>query len=212
MYCVGYTEKLLAAHAVVVHAECIHRIEIIHMAQGVDVFAVHIHKDIVCHEFFLGLNIDKCEIGDRYLDKGEAGAVSYFEAFEGDPRDEDSYGCYAPVIVKAANRILKEKASELKAEEVTGGRLGSLFEYIDKDIPVIIWGTQNCQSGYISGQWRVDEQEFTWISPEHCMVLVGYSDSSVWVADPIHGDVREFDINTFEPCYNLLHKQAVVIR
>lgn len=161
---------------------------------------------------YYGINIDKCEIGDRYLDKGEAGAVSYFEAFEGDPRDEDSYGCYAPVIVKAANRILKEKASELKAEEVTGGRLGSLFEYIDKDIPVIIWGTQNCQSGYISGQWRVDEQEFTWISPEHCMVLVGYSDSSVWVADPIHGDVREFDINTFEPCYNLLHKQAVVIR
>ncbi len=158
------------------------------------------------------INIDKCEIADKYLDKGEAGAVSYFDAFEGDPRDDDSLGCYAPVIVKAANRILEEKDSSLKAEDISGKKLDSLFEYIDNDIPVIVWGTQNCRNGYISDRWEADGQEYTWISPEHCMVLVGYSDSSVWVADPLHGDVREFEINIFEPCYNLLHKQAVIIK
>ena len=45
---------------------------------------------------------DKCDIADYYLTKGEVGTVDFHEAFEGDPRDESSYGCYANVIVKAA--------------------------------------------------------------------------------------------------------------
>ena len=158
-----------------------------------------------------GINIDKCDIGDKYLDKGEVGTVNFYEAFEGDPRDENSFGCYAPVIVNAAQRILAENNSALKVNEVTGGELESLFAYIDRGVPVIVWGTQDCQPGHYSVTWNVNGEDLTWFTPEHCMVLVGYSDSAVWIADPIYGEVKVYDKEVFKSCYNSLYKQAVVI-
>lgn len=52
---------------------------------------------------------------DQYLDKGEfytddegrLYGVHPARAFAGDPRSENGYGCYAPVIVNLLNRILK---------------------------------------------------------------------------------------------------------
>lgn len=161
---------------------------------------------------YYGIDIDKCEIGDSYLDKGDVGTVDFHEAFEGDPRDESSFGCYAPVIVKAAEKILGERQSQLTVSEVSGGELESLFAYIDKDIPVIVWGTQDCQQGQYTVTWNVDGKDLTWFSPEHCMVLVGYSDNSVWVSDPIYGEIKQYDINVFRSCYDSLYKQAIVIQ
>ncbi len=161
---------------------------------------------------YYGIDIDKCEIGDSYLDKGDVGTVDFHEAFEGDPRDESSFGCYAPVIVKAAEKILSERQSQLTVSEVSGSELEALFAYTDKDIPVIVWGTQNCQQGQYTVTWNVDGKDLTWFSPEHCMVLAGYSDSSVWVADPIYGEIKQYDINVFKSCYDSLYKQAIVIQ
>ncbi len=161
---------------------------------------------------YYGIDIDKCDIGDSYLDKGDVGTVDFHEAFEGDPRDESSFGCYAPVIVKAAEKIISERQSQLTVSEVSGSELEALFKYTDMDIPVIVWGTQDCQQGRYTVTWNVDGKDLTWFSPEHCMVLAGYSDSSVWVADPIYGEIKQYDINVFKSCYDSLYKQAVVIQ
>ena len=75
-----------------------------------------------------------------------------------------------------------------------------------------MWGTQNCQQGQYTVTWNVDGKDLTWFSPEHCMVLAGYSDSSVWVADPIYGEIKQYDINVFKSCYDSLYKQAIVIQ
>ncbi|MBE6824368.1 MAG: hypothetical protein E7513_03365 [Ruminococcaceae bacterium] len=160
---------------------------------------------------YYGLNADKCDISDNYLDKGEVGSVDFRKAFVGDPRDENSFGCYAPVVVNAANRYLESQGSKLKATDVTGRELESLYEYINIQVPVIIWGTLDCKEGYYSVTWNVDGQDLTWITPEHCMVMVGYDQEAVWIADPIYGEVVSYDREIFESCYNLLFKQAVVI-
>lgn len=160
---------------------------------------------------FNGINCDKCEIADNYLDKGEVGTVNFREAFEGDPRDENSFGCYSPVIVKAADRVLNAYGSSLKAVDISGKELSELFTYIDKDIPVIVWGTQDCQPGHYSVTWNVNGEDLTWFTPEHCMVLVGYDSESVWVADPIYGDIISYDKASFESCYNSLFQQAIII-
>lgn len=160
---------------------------------------------------FYGIDIDKCDIADNYLEKGDVGTVDFHEAFEGDPRDESSFGCYAPVIVKAAEKIIAERQVGLQVTEVSGSELDSLFEYIDKGVPVIVWGTQDCQPGQYTLTWNVDGRDLTWFSPEHCMVLTGYSDGSVWVADPIYGEIKQYDRAVFQSCYDSLYKQAVVI-
>lgn len=161
---------------------------------------------------FYGLNADKCDISDNYLDKGSVGTVDFHVAFEGDPRDGSSYGCYAPVVVNTANRYLSSKQSSLKAYDMSNTELEELFKYIDSGVPVIVWGTQDCKAGYNNVSWNVGGKELNWITPEHCMVLVGYDDKSVSVADPIYGDVRSYDRQLFKSRYATLYKQAVVIK
>lgn len=161
---------------------------------------------------FYGINCDKCEIADNYLDKGEVGKVNFWEAFEGDPRDENSFGCYSPVIVNAANKVLNAYGSPLKAVDISGKELSELFTYVDKNTPVIVWGTQNCEPGYYSITWNVNGEDLSWFRPEHCMVLVGYDNQSVSVADPLYGDIRPYDKATFESRYNSLFRQAIIIQ
>ena len=158
-----------------------------------------------------GISADKCDLADHYLDKGEVGTVDFRKAFEGDPRDDSSYGCYAPVIVNTANKYLEAAQSELRAADISGGQLEELFPYIDAGVPVIIWGTLDCAEGYYSVTWNVDGTDMSWYTPEHCRVLVGYEDGQVWTADPVYGDVRAYDLHVFESRYEDLGRQAVVI-
>ena len=160
---------------------------------------------------YYGVECDKCDISDTYLSKGEVGTVDFNKAFEGDPRDEGSYGCYANVIIETAYKYLAGKDQMLVISDRTGSRLSELYPFIDRNIPVIVWGTQNCAEGKYTVTWNVDGQDMTWFSPEHCMVLVGYDDSSVWVADPMYGDVRSYEKSVFERSYDSLFRQAIVI-
>jgi uncharacterized protein YvpB len=161
---------------------------------------------------YSGVLADKCDIADNYLEKGDVGSTNFYKAFVGNPRDESSYGCYAPVVVNTANSYLTTKHSALRAYDLTGTELETLFTYINSNKPVVVWGTQNCAQGHYSVTWNVDGQDLTWFTPEHCMVLVGYSEDAVWVADPIYGDVRSYDLSIFKSAYNSLKKQAVVIK
>lgn len=158
-----------------------------------------------------GIKADKCDIADNYLEKGEIGKTDFREAFVGDPRDEDSFGCYAPVLTKAANSYLAAKKSKLRAKDVSGTEFDKLLPYIDRGVPVIIWGTQNCAAGYYTEEWEISGEVLSWYYPEHCMVLIGYSDVQVWVADPLEGEVLTFDRVIFKLRYDELFRQAVVI-
>ena len=159
-----------------------------------------------------GIAADKCDLSDNYLDKGEVGTVNFREAFEGDPREEASFGCYAPVIVNTANRYLAAAGSELQANDISGQELESLFPYIDAGVPVMVWGTLDCQEGHYSVTWNVNGEDLTWFTPEHCRVLIGYDSSQVWTADPYYGDIRYYPIEQFKASYDSLYKQAVVIQ
>lgn len=160
---------------------------------------------------YYGFSVDKCILSDVYLNKGEVGTVDFHKAFEGDPRSEDSFGCYAPVIVDTANRFLEDNNSELHAVDLTGTEFVDLLHYIDKKIPVITWGTLDCEEGYYSVTWNVDGVDFTWFTPEHCRVLLTYNDKYVWAADPAYGEIVQYDREIFEDRYNSLQKQAVIL-
>lgn len=161
---------------------------------------------------YYGFNFKKENLSDKYLDKGKVGTVDPRVAFEGDPRDGDSYGCYAPVIVNTANKYLKAKGSNLRAYEVEGEDFNSLFRFTDKDIPVIIWCTYKLQPGHFSVTWNVDGKDITWYTPEHCMVLLGEKNGKAVVADPIYGKIKAYDKALLEKRYTELFKQAIVIK
>jgi uncharacterized protein YvpB len=133
------------------------------------------------------------------------------KVFAGDPLDEFSCGCYAPVIEKSLNEIL---AGKWKAIDTTGTQLDELAKgYITNDIPVIIWASIDMQPTKKGNVWITEDGETVqWITPEHCLVLVGFNQSEYFLNDPYEnrGLVR-FPKEVVEARFQELGQQSVVI-
>lgn len=161
---------------------------------------------------YYGYAVDKGQLSDNYLDKGEVGTVDFRKSFEGDPRDSNSYGCYAPVIVNTANKYLAENGSEMRAVDITNTNFEELFEYTDVGIPVVLWCTYELAHGHFSVTWNVDGKDLTWFTPEHCMVLLGQKGNKVIVADPASGEIKSYKKSLLEKRYEELFRQAIIIQ
>lgn len=107
-----------------------------------------------------------------------------FEHFCGSPYDEDSFGCYAPVICRALSKIV-EKDYQVVDETGTDTKQ-LLHQYIDQGMPVIYWACINMRPPVTGPSWKLlDSREtFTWTSNEHCMLLTGYDETSLYFHDP----------------------------
>lgn len=106
------------------------------------------------------------------------------QVFCGSPYDEDSFGCYAPVIAAAIRSVVND---EEEVKEETGTPIEDLIkEYIDQGMPVIFWACINMREPIQGPSWQLKEtgELFTWISNEHCMLLVGYDDQHYYFNDP----------------------------
>ena len=109
-------------------------------------------------------------------------------SFDGDPRDtRNSYGCYSPVIKKALDKCFQSpEISFYKAVELKNVSLQQLCsDYIDKDIPVIMWATIDMKPWYNGDHWYYNGKKIQWIAPEHCLLLVGYDDEHYIFNDPL---------------------------
>ncbi|MBS5081998.1 MAG: C39 family peptidase [Clostridiales bacterium] len=161
-----------------------------------------------------GYGVDKEDLADNYLTKGRPGVNSYEDAFLGNPRDEDSYGCFAPVIVRTANKYLTEQNSAKRAYDVSGTDLEDLFDEIRAGNPVIIWGSMNIDVDIeYTDEWEIDGKLLRWPGNEHCMVLSGFdlNNETVTVCDPLR-EVETYDISSFERHFKQMDKMAVVIK
>ncbi|WP_081820393.1 C39 family peptidase [Robinsoniella sp. KNHs210] len=161
-----------------------------------------------------GYDIDKEDLADNYLTKGRPGVNSYEDAFLGNPREEDSYGCFAPVIVRTANKYLTEQNSAKRAYDVSGTELEDLFDEIRSGNPVIIWGSMNIDVDIeYTDEWEIDGKLLRWPGNEHCMVLSGFdlNNETVTVCDPLR-EVETYDFDSFERHFKQMDKMAVVIK
>lgn len=159
---------------------------------------------------YLGYNVDKLTMADYYLDKGEMGEVSPYKAFVGNPRDEDSCGAFAPVLVNSATKYLKSQRSYMNVYNITGAEYNELLDYVDDGHPVLVWETMYMKEPYESCTWNIDGENIMWLSREHAMVLIGYTQSTYIMADPLRG-ICEYDKELVETRYKSMGKQAIVI-
>ena len=136
-----------------------------------------------------------------------------WEYFAGSPYDPDSMGCYAPVICGALKSIVGDKYEVI---DETGKDLDYLVEtYLKKGMPVILWNSINMREPVIGPMWKLLDsgEDFTWISNEHCMLLVGEDENSYIFNDP-------YENRGVIPCpkeiildrYEVYHRQAVGVR
>lgn len=135
------------------------------------------------------------------------------KVFIGDPRSESGYGCYSPVIISAMEAALPKgyRARALDSESIS---LESLCtEYVAKDQPVIIWATMEMKKAENGRSWLLpDGSEFTFIRPEHCLILIGYDEEYYYFSDSMSEEaVTAYPKQACEAAFEAMGRQAVVI-
>lgn len=158
---------------------------------------------------YYGCDIDKTVMADEYLKKGYG---SFFEMFLGNPRESTSFGCMAQPIVEAANKYFKRNNISMKAENISGSEFEDILKKVSHGDPVVIWNTMDMRQAFESQTMLLDGEEYTWIAPEHCVVITGYdlNKSVVYIMDPTAGNVTR-DLETFKQRYESMRSQAMYI-
>lgn len=162
-------------------------------------------------EDFVNLYLDK-GLSPCLDDEGRLIGCDPWEAYPGSPYDETGWGCFAPVIVNALNKFLD--ASEFAVEEMYDVPLETLCsEFIDNDIPVLIWATVDMKEAREGNTWTVPDtgKRVRWINPMHCLVLVGYDGIYYYFNDPMSKKQCGYRKKEVESAYKSMGCQAVAV-
>ena len=104
--------------------------------------------------------------------------------------------------------------SLLYAKEEKGKSIEYLCsEYIDKNIPVIFWATQGMDAPRKGPLIPYENRYIQWISPMHCLLLVGYDETHYIFNDPQQKHaLTYYSKESVQRAYDGLFQQAVVIQ
>lgn len=165
---------------------------------------------------FMGYDVDKLTMADKYLPKGEYRNADFYEVFVGDPRSSFAYGCFSKPIAKAAEGYLKDKGDldSWNVRNITGCTADSLYAAVDKGYPVVVWASMDMKPIGKGRSWTVSEtgKTVTWTANEHCLLLTGYDMKKglVYMNDPLKGKVS-YKMSVFEERFKSLGNHAVII-
>lgn len=178
---------------------------------------------------YLGYEIDEFEFANNWLDCHEVLTDEITGAKYGPDMNSGfagtayaGWGIYAPAMAKCMNNYLKAVNSAQTAKVLDNMTLDQLCtQYIDKDIPVMIWATTDMAEPIKMDVWYVnyvDENAkykegdmFTWYVHEHCLVLCGYDGEYYYFSDSVAGDISHFERGVSEERYETLGMQAIVV-
>ena len=160
---------------------------------------------------YLGYEVDPVWLCDNHLPIEDFVYGDPWKTYVGNPKNE-GLGCYAPAIVQAGNSYLESVDSEYRVKNVSGGAMGDYEGYIDRGVPVILWGTMymNCDPEVY---WRrnYDGREVVWHASSHCLVLIGYTSETYIFCDPMRSGIVEYSRESVEKSSEINFRQACVI-
>ena len=163
---------------------------------------------------YLGYDVSKTELANNHLPCTSNGGVSFNDYFVGSPYIDNSFGCFAPVIVKTAESYFSASGvTDRTVMNLTGTEFSDLFPYIAKGNPIVIWATMNLKEPIQRVYWNLpDGTPEYWYTYEHCMVLTGYDldRNLVYASDPLNGNVS-YALDLFQLRYEQLGSQCVII-
>ncbi len=139
------------------------------------------------------------------------------EYFIGDPRQSSSFGVFAAPVTATINEIFDEIGADLTARDITGASQQEILKYIDSGHPVCIWATmslvpvQHLVGWNLIADGKYTDEFFTWPAHEHCLLLIGYDESTVTVLDPLKSEVK-YDRELFFTRHTEVGGYAVVVQ
>lgn len=171
---------------------------------------------------YYGMEADKVEMATKYLptqqlnlyygSDGRLYGNDLNQYFIGDPTTENGYVCGTGAIVTAANAYLQDQGSELTAVDYTGADVDTLYQFVSQDIPVVVWVTISMTERGDTEGWYTRSGEYVdWSIYDHGAVLIGYTQDTVTIADPISGRM-EYSREDFELVFASRGNQCVILQ
>lgn len=171
---------------------------------------------------FFGMDITVDDFIDFYLPLGTAPywendrwySSSPEDCFLGDPESDKGWGIWAKGMLPAIENYLQDINSNYGAKVTYSETINSLCEkYVANDVPVMVWVTAYMEEPYanITAQIIGSNETFTWISPNHCMLLVGYDKDGYYFNDPITGELEIYGKEESEIAFRGNGSQAIII-
>lgn len=170
---------------------------------------------------YYGYSVDKVTLADNYLPTKSASF--YYDAngnkigpdmenyFVGNPHGA-GYICGVSAIMTELNTYLSEQGSSLRAVNKTGISLDDLYSCIDNGTPVMVWVTIYMADRKTTKGWYTEDGRWMeYASNDHGAVLIGYTDTTVTLADPISGKVT-YSRAQFEKVFASRGNQALIIQ
>ncbi|MCD8095219.1 MAG: C39 family peptidase [Ruminococcus sp.] len=169
---------------------------------------------------YYGFDVDKVTMAEDYLPCEEYNVYTgsdgllygndLNEVFVGDPAGT-GYICGTGAIITAANSYFADQGSELTAVDKTGITFDKLYGYVSEGAPVVVWVTIGMEDRREAEGWYTTDGEWVdWSTNNHGAVLIGYSEDTVTIADPISG-IIEYDRAQFESVFESRGNQCVII-
>ncbi|MCD8380846.1 MAG: C39 family peptidase [Lachnospiraceae bacterium] len=171
---------------------------------------------------YYGFDVDKTTMAADYLPTAEA--IFYYgsdglkygpdlnEYFVGNPFTEGGYICGTGAIVTAADSYLSDVGSDLRAVDMTGTSVEELYRLVSEDIPVLVWVTIEMAQRASTSGWYTESGEYVeWSTNDHGAVLIGYTEDTVTIADPISGLI-EYSREAFESVFASRGNQCVILQ
>lgn len=171
---------------------------------------------------YYGFNADKVTMATQYLpvvaadfyygSDGKLYGPDLNSYFVGDPTTEGGYVCGTEAIVRGANSYLEGQNSSLRAVDKTGISIDELYSLVDKNIPVVVWVTISMNDRAEVQGWYTESGNYVeWSTNDHGAVLIGYTEDSVTIADPISGMVN-YSRDRFEKVFVSRGSRCVVLQ
>lgn len=171
---------------------------------------------------YLGVNISVNEFVSNYLPLGQApyksNGVWYSSdpnvSFLGDPASSSGWGIWAKGLAGAIERCLDRQSGNFTVKYTYSETLESLCDkYTANNIPVIVWATAGMQQPYVNITAHIigTNNTFKWISPNHCLLLVGYDSTGYYFNDPITGKREKYAKAACKTAFTGNGSQAVII-
>ncbi len=162
---------------------------------------------------YYGFDADKVFMCDTFMPVDINGYYSMDDAYLGDPRATNGFGCNAPVIEKAANDYFEYIGSDWYALDLTGITMDDVLYQVEQGRPVIVWSTIDQYESQATFQFILGcGEEFWFNSYQHCLTVYGYDRNRgvIMAADPLVGNV-EYEAERFGRIFEIMGCQAVIL-
>ena len=170
---------------------------------------------------YYGCEVDKVTMAEQYLPvtsadtyygaDGRRYGSDMYSYFIGDPSTELGIICGPGAIVTAGNQYFSDNEMPLTAVDMTGTDLKELYRMVSQNQPVVVWVTISMADRNASQGWYTEDGRYLdWSTNDHGAVLIGYTEDTVTIADPISGLI-DYDREQFEKVFQARGRQCVVI-